>query len=93
MLQVTKLTAVPHRLRRQSMPPYEVRLTAICGLQSLYDRDLIAEEIPSQSIGRHLRTRLHQPPTQEGLPQGLSAQLALSSVGRYRADLHRPASL
>ncbi len=32
-------------------PPYEVRLTATCGLQSLYDRDLIAEEIPVNQAG------------------------------------------
>ena len=32
-------------------PPYEVRLTATCGLQSLYDRDLIAEEIPINQAG------------------------------------------
>lgn len=33
------------------MPPYEVRLTATCGLQSLYDRDLIAEEITVNQAG------------------------------------------
>lgn len=33
------------------MPPYEVRLTATCSLQSLYDRDLIAEEIPVNQSG------------------------------------------
>ncbi len=32
-------------------PPYEVRLTATCGLQSLYDHDLIAEEIPVNQAG------------------------------------------
>lgn len=32
-------------------PPYEVRLTATCGLQSLYDQDLNPEDIPTNSCG------------------------------------------
>ena len=32
-------------------PPYEVRLTATCGLQSLYDDDMNIEEIPINQFG------------------------------------------
>lgn len=32
-------------------PPYEVRLTATCGLQSLYDEDMNVAEIPVNSFG------------------------------------------